>query len=206
MDTTRVRKAFKYPNDDDDDGEHDEIDEEEQEHLLTQLRASESTTNAQYTLMFTALPLVVSLPFLWYLTLSTSRTMALLCLLSITSLASSSYIMFFVPVSTSSSSSVAERSAPNPNSRAEAARRKFALSDQSPINQYLAYLNASIDALLFLASMAYRSRTNVPEGLWLFLLLPGVMFAMVFMARRSINEISRGLDDLQGLKYEYKGA
>ena len=177
----------------------------EQEHLLTRLRASESSTNAQYTLIFTALPLVVTLPFLWYLTLSTSKSMALLCLLSITSLASSSYIMFFVPVSTSTSPSVAERSAP-PNSRAEAARRKFALSDQSPINQYLPYLNASIDALLFLASMAYRRRTNVPEGLWLFLLLPGVMFAMVFMARRSINEISRGLDELQGLRYEYKGA
>ncbi|KAI1630038.1 hypothetical protein EDD37DRAFT_645763 [Exophiala viscosa] len=205
MDTTRVRRAFKYPDDDDID-EHDEIDEEEQEHLLTKLRASESSTNAQYTLIFTALPLIVTLPFLWYLTLSTSRTMALLCLLSITSLASSSYIMFFVPTSTSQSPSVAERSAPNLGSRAEAARRKFTLSDQSPINQYLPYLNASIDALLFLASMAYRSRTNVPEGLWLFLLLPAVMFAMVFMARRSINEISRGLDELQGLRYEYKGA
>ncbi|KAI1616406.1 hypothetical protein EDD36DRAFT_134533 [Exophiala viscosa] len=177
----------------------------EQEHLLTKLRASESSTNAQYTLIFTALPLIVTLPFLWYLTLSTSRSMALLCLLSITSLASSSYIMLFVPTSPSQSPSVAERSAP-PNSRAEAARRKFTLSDQSPINQYLPYLNASIDALLFLASMAYRSRTNVPGGLWLFLLLPAVMFAMVFMARRSINEISRGLDELQGLRYEYKGA
>lgn len=130
----------------------------------------------------------------------------MLCLLSITSLASSAYIMFFVPISTPQSSSVAERSAPTPGSRADTIRRKFTLSDQSPINQYLPCLNASISALLFLASFGYRTRTNVPDGLWLFLLLPGVMFAMAFMARRSINEIQAGLDELQGMRYEYKGA
>ena len=79
-------------------------------------------------------------------------------------------------------------------------------SDESPINQYLPYLSGSISALLLLAAWAYRSRTDVPEGLWLFLLLPAVIFGMVFMARRSIIEIQTGLTELQGMRYEYKGA
>ena len=80
------------------------------------------------------------------------------------------------------------------------------LTEESPINQYLPYLNAFISALLLLASWGYCSRTDVPEGLWLFLLLPGVIFGMVFMARSSISEIQVGLSELQGMKYEYKGA
>jgi hypothetical protein len=78
--------------------------------------------------------------------------------------------------------------------------------DETPINQYLPYLSGSISALLLLAAWGYRPRTDVPEGLWLFLLLPAVIFGMVFMARRSIIEIQTGLTELQGMRYEYKGA
>ncbi|KAK5455175.1 hypothetical protein LTS15_005895 [Exophiala xenobiotica] len=216
MNTTRVRKAFKYPSDDDGtDILHDELDDqdaEEQENLLTKLRASESSTNAQYTLIFTVLPLIVSLPFFWYLSISTTRTMALLCLLSITSLGASAYIMHFVPIpgsSSSSSSSSQSGRRPPPSSvfgTGTGSGQQLMVWDKTPINQYLPYLSGSISALLLLAAWGYRSRTDVPEGLWLFLLLPAVIFGMVFMARRSIIEIQTGLTELQGMRYEYKGA
>ncbi|KAL6251271.1 hypothetical protein RBB50_001479 [Rhinocladiella similis] len=219
MNATRLRKAFKYPSDDDGtDASHDEMDEQEQESLLTRLRASESSTNAQYTLIFTALPLIVTLPFLWYLFLATSRIMALLCLLSITSLGSSAYIMSFMPVSSTSSSpgSASGRRPPPPSvvfgpassSGRDSSSSFFATSpDDGPVKQYLPYMNAAISViLLLLAAMGYRARTDVPEGLWLFLVLPAVIFGMVVMARRSIGEIQTGLRELQGMKYDYKGA
>lgn len=125
--------------------------------------------------------------------------MALLCLLSITSLASSAYIMYFVPVAPHSSNS-------RRTSDGLRQRPVLVLAEESPVNQYLPYLNAFICALLLLGSWGYCSRTDVPEALWLFLLLPSVVFGMVFSARSSIGEIQAGLSELQGMKYEYKGA
>ncbi|OCT51611.1 hypothetical protein CLCR_09062 [Cladophialophora carrionii] len=210
MDSTRLRKAFKYPSDDDGDGSQEAMDEEEQEHLLQNLQASETSTNEIYTTVFTCLPLVILMPFLWYLSRSTSGTMVLLCLLGITSLISSAYIMYMVPVSTPLGSlSNLPRIASSAQQRRNysSSQTSFLLtSDQSPINQYLPYLNAFICALLFLASWGYWSRSDVPEGLWLFLLLPGVVFGMVFMAKRSMAEIETGLSELRGMRYQYKGA
>lgn len=178
-------------------------------------------------MIFTALPLIVTLPFLWYLSLATTRTMALLCLLSITSLGSSAYIMYFIPIDGSASASISTSTATSASSPSVASRLGLGLGsgsrsgsrrsggrglpltiavDESPVHQYLPYLNAAIGVLLMLASWAYHMRADVPEGLWLFLLLPGVMFAMGFMARRSMLEVQSGLKELQGMRYEYKGA
>lgn len=214
----------------------------EQEQLLTQLRDSETSANELYTILFTVLPLVVTLPFLWYLVGARSAATALLCLLSATSLLSSAYIMYFVPVGTSamstslgggsvsgsgfgSGSGSASRRRPSsifPSTTMQGHGRGggggfgarlqqlpdllASVSDESPINRFLPYLNGSICALLLLAAWAYCARTDVPEGLWLFLLLPAVIFGMVVMARTSIGEIQRGLNELQGMRYEYKGA
>ena len=101
---------------------------------------------------------------------------------------------------------MAARSGLDPRQRQQSHRPVLMVEEESPINRYLPYLNAVIDALLLLASLAYCSRTDVPEGLWLFLLLPGVIFGMVFMARASMSEIQTGLSELQGMRYEYKGA
>ncbi|KIW44144.1 uncharacterized protein PV06_05177 [Exophiala oligosperma] len=224
MNATRLRKAFKYPSDDDGtDVSHDEMDEQEQETLLTKLRASESSTNAQYRLIFTALPLVVTLPFIWYLFIATSRIMALLCLLSVTSLGSSAYMMSFMPVSSAPTSpSTGSKSTsgrpPPPSvvfgtgmSTASGSGKNFlsffaTSAEDGPVKQYLPYMNVAICGILLLAAVGYRARADVPEGLWLFLVLPAVIFGMVVMARRSIGEIQMGLRELQGMRYEYKGA
>jgi hypothetical protein len=168
------------------------------------------STNAIYRMLFTGLPLVVILPFLWYLGRSTTRSMALLCLLGITSLVSSAYIMYMVPVGAppGSLSVLPSRTASSFQQRRDHHVSQPSLlltSDESPINQYLPYLNLFISVLLLLASWAYRSR-DAPEGFWLFLLLPGLIFGMVFVARRSISDIQTGLGKLRGMRYEYKGA
>ncbi|OAP60819.1 hypothetical protein AYL99_05821 [Fonsecaea erecta] len=212
MSSARLRKTFKYPSEDDEDMSHEEMDEEEQEHLLQNLQASETSTNAIYTILFTGLPLLVTLPFMWYLSMSTSRAMAFLCLLSITSLASSAYIMYMIPTSTplGSLSALTRTSTVTRQRQAHGtgvSRTGFLpTSSDSPINQYLPYLNAFIDALLLVASLGYRSRNDVPEGLWLFLLLPGLIFAMVFITRRSMFEVHAGLAELEGMRYDYRGA
>ena len=118
--------------------------------------------------------------------------------------------MYMIPLGTPLGSlSGPIRTGPSAQQRRDHAfsQKSFLLtSDESPINQYLPYLNAFICVMLFLASWAYRLRSDVPEGLWLFLLLPGVLFGMVFMARRSMSEIQSGLRELRGMRYEYKGA
>ncbi|KAJ4502257.1 hypothetical protein HRR83_009177 [Exophiala dermatitidis] len=250
----RLRRTFKYPAEDDGEADlsPDEMDEEEQEHLLSKLQASESASNRQYTLILTGLPLIVVLLFLRYLFASTTASMAMLCLLSITSLLASSYIMYFIPIITSADTDTNTNSAPssrrtpssvfatanNDNGIGKASsfslssigrnlRQRqlpagplltFANGDMGgPIERYLPTLNAAISLLLFFSAMAYRSKgrnrdgapsatTSVPEGLWMFLLLPGLVFVMVYVAKRSMGDIQSGLRELQGLRYEYKGA
>ncbi|KAL2430352.1 hypothetical protein ABEF95_003309 [Exophiala dermatitidis] len=255
----RLRRTFKYPAEDDGEADlsPDEMDEEEQEHLLSKLQASESASNRQYTLILTGLPLIVVLLFLRYLFASTTASMAMLCLLSITSLLASSYIMYFIPIITSTDAETNTNTAPSssvqPQRRTSSSvfatanndngigkgsafslssigrnlRQRqlpavplltFANGDMGgPIKRYLPTLNAAISLLLFFSAMAYRSKgrnrdgapsatTSVPEGLWMFLLLPGLVFVMVYVAKRSMGDIQSGLRELQGLRYEYKGA
>ena len=39
-----------------------------------------------------------------------------------------------------------------------------------------------------------------------FLLLPAIMFAMVMIARKSMADVEAGIIQLDGMKYNYKGA
>jgi hypothetical protein len=78
--------------------------------------------------------------------------------------------------------------------------------DDGPINTYLPYMNLAISGLLCLAAWGLKGKETSPEGLWLFLLLPGVVLAMITVARRSMADIQAGIGELTGLKYDYKGA
>lgn len=208
MATTRLRKTFKYPSDSDSDASnpsHDGLDEEEQETLIARLRARETSSNETYTLIFSAIPLVIALLFVYYL-FSTfqTRLTALLCLLSITSLVCSAFTMRFVPVNVNGTldSSLAGQKA---RLRASASASSFAAAD-GPLVMILPYLNGAIAALLCLAAWRLRTRESSPEGQWLFLLLPAVVFGMVTVARRSMADVDRGIGELSKLRYDYKGA
>jgi hypothetical protein len=212
MDSTRLRKTFKYPSESEDsDASRDELDEEgnayvditsstkhsctdhhspEQESLISKLRTSEAEQNALYNLIFSVLPLILVLPFLFYLPSCTPRT-ALFCLLAITSLCSTAFIMRYLPMG---------------SPRARGRTRHIEIEIDGPVEMYLPYLNGGISGLLLLASWSLKRRPGSQEGLWVFLLLPAIMFAMVMIARKSMEDVEAGITQLDGMKYNYKGA
>ena len=209
MATTRLRKTFKYPSEDEDsDASRDELDEEgngllptshgrtvlscntEQESLISNLRTKEAEQNAQYNLIFSILPLIVVLPFLIYLPSCTPRT-ALFCLLAVTSLCSTAFIMRYLPLG-------------SPHTRGQI--RQISIEIDGPVEMYLPYLNGAISGLLLLASWSLKRRPDSQEGLWVFLLLPAIMFAMVMIARKSMADVEAGITQLDSMKYNYKGA
>lgn len=61
MAAIRLRKAFRYPEDDDEDRE--ELDEEEQERLIEQLQRQNDARNAQYHVNTCCLPQTLTPPF-----------------------------------------------------------------------------------------------------------------------------------------------
>jgi hypothetical protein len=182
----------------------------EQEQFLQNLQASDTSKNTTYTYIFTGLALVYILPFVRYLALSTSKSMTLLCLLGITSLVSTAYIMYMVPVSTPvgalSSSTRGSASTQRRQFHALSSTSFLFTSSESPINQYLPYLNGFIGVLLCMAAWAYHTKSDVPQGFWFSLLYPGPTFGVVLMVRRNMVEIQKGLTELNGMRYGYKGA
>lgn len=138
--------------------------------------------------------------------------MTLACLLSITSLLATAYIMYMIPTGaalfTNSNQSALDVSAIA--ARRRAARQvdvpDFFGGPDSPLTQYLPYLNVFLSVLLVLLAFGFRGKEDVPEGLWVFFLLPGAVFAIVLVVRASINDIQKGLGELQGMRYDYKGA
>ena len=84
--------------------------------------------------------------------------------------------------------------------------RQINIEIDGPVEMYLPYLNGGIAALLLLASWSLNRRSDGPEGLWVFLLLPTVLFAMVMVARKSMADVEAGITQLDDMKYNYKGA
>lgn len=183
----------------------------EQETLITNIRASENAANVQYTLFFTALPLVIILSFIYFLFLSTKKSMTLACLLSITSLLATAYIMYMIPTGAALFTNPSRLSLDVSAIAVRRRGRQIDLPDffggpDSPLTQYLPYLNVFLSVLLVVLAFGFRGKADVPDGLWVFFLLPGAVFAIVLMVRASINDIQKGLVELQGMRYNYKGA
>jgi hypothetical protein len=84
--------------------------------------------------------------------------------------------------------------------------RQINIEVDGPVEMYLPYLNGAISGLLLLASWSLKRRSDSQEGLWVFLLLPAIMFAMVMIARKSMADVETGITQLDGMKYNYKGA
>lgn len=83
------------------------------------------------------------------------------------------------------------------------------LDPDGPLMLTLPYLNIAICLLLALAAYVLKGRTadsKIPEGMWIFLLVPGIMLAMVTVARRSMIDSQEGIGGLEALKYGFKGA
>ncbi|KIV88383.1 hypothetical protein PV10_08070 [Exophiala mesophila] len=229
MATTRLRKTFHYPDDDDSHGSHDEMDEEEQETLLTNLSTRETKQNKQYVMIFSVLPLVVMLAFLRVLGLSTSRAMTLACILSITSLLLSAYIMYFVPIGTPLFAIVTKTAArfgigsrdsashPHPQHYSQqpqqriGQRQLFTIPSltksappppdlDTPLALVLPYFNAFICALLALVALRYRASTNPDIPQGLWMVF--LLPAVVFLV---VLVIRNSIDDIQSGLGELRG-
>ena len=84
--------------------------------------------------------------------------------------------------------------------------RQINIEIDGPVEVYLPYLNGGISALLLLASWSLKRRSDSQEGLWVFLLLPAIMFTMVMITRKSMADVDAGITKLDGMKYNFKGA
>jgi hypothetical protein len=92
----------------------------------------------------------------------------------------------------------------SPHARSQT--RQINIEIDGPVEMYLPYLDGAISGLLLLASWSLKGRPDSQEGLWAFLLLPAVIFAIVMVARKSMADVEAGITQLDGMKYNYKGA
>lgn len=234
MDTARVRKTFEYPEDDaQSTTSRDELDEEEQEHLISSLQAQSRNTNAIYATVFTLLPLACVPLYLYHLIFNSviPGRLRVLSLLSITSLLVSSFMMFFMSNIDNTDArtrlnarqrQVHRSTFQQPQAASLATRAKEAftqlmdklddlrmnLDADGPLIQSLPFLNGIMCFLLAIAAwpLSTREVKGVPDFMWLYLLVPTVMLLVTAAARLSIRNEQQGLQELRGLRYDYKGA
>lgn len=97
MATTRLRRTFAYPTDDNDSDPPD-LDEEHQEQLLTTLQSQDEATSNLYRKLFLALPVLTSLAYMPALAWTSGGTETYVELLSVSVPALAAYILYFYPI------------------------------------------------------------------------------------------------------------
>lgn len=149
MATARLRKAFRYP--EEDEGLATEMDEEQQEKLIADLQEQDATKTDLYRKAFLALPLSAALFFFVTVFLSVTARQRLVALLGLSSLLCTAYILMSMPAERQ------DKKGKRAVYRVEAER--------SPVEKYLVYLNASLTGLL-LISAAANWRRGASETAW----------------------------------------
>ncbi|KXG52327.1 uncharacterized protein PGRI_086110 [Penicillium griseofulvum] len=96
MAAVRLRKAFRYP--EESEGEREELDEEEQERVIEELQRQNDARNAQYSMIFTTLPLLAATIFVPSVLSASSQAERLFSLLGLVSLLTTAYIMKCSPL------------------------------------------------------------------------------------------------------------
>ncbi|KAL1633714.1 hypothetical protein SLS58_010978 [Diplodia intermedia] len=163
MATTRLRKAFRYP-DDSEEEPAEGIDEEEQEKLIAQLQTEDVARTDFYKKAFLALPALSLTLYLRPLLAPSSFAEFLTAVLAITSLAASAYTLYFIPLGNppSSSSSFLPGRAAKVGAGSSAAGRGYeqvlrALGtgggvDDGPVEKFLPLLNLALCAVVWVKS------------------------------------------------------
>lgn len=142
MASTRLRKAFHYPEESDSDP--DELDEEHQERLISDLQLQDEQKNDVYRKAFTAIPLTASVFFIYAFLAAATAKQRLIALLSLSSLGCTAYILYFMPLQ------APDRKGKKPMYQVEAAK--------GPVERYLVYLDGTLAGLLLVAaSPSWRS-------------------------------------------------
>jgi hypothetical protein len=95
MATTRLRRTFAYPTDND---EPPDLDEEHQEALLTTLQSQDEATSTLYRTLFLALPVLTSLAYIPAFTWASGAAETFVALLSVSVPALAAWILRGYPV------------------------------------------------------------------------------------------------------------
>ncbi|KAF1988102.1 hypothetical protein K402DRAFT_40800 [Aulographum hederae CBS 113979] len=188
MATTRLRKTFRYPDDVSPDAPPEGLDEQEQESLIETLKQQDEARNAFYTKAFLCLPILASLlciPLLFRPSITTAGLFEALG--SILSMACSAYLLYFQPLPLISRK---DRSQPLWTSIIG-----DSLETQVPLGFCLLHaLLAFLKPLLFSAE-----KDDVLTSFF-----PAVVSAVTLVVRFQLRPVD--VEELEGLKYEYKGA
>ncbi|KAK4496326.1 hypothetical protein PRZ48_012306 [Zasmidium cellare] len=185
--TSRLRKAFRYPSEDDD--SNSDLDEEHQEKLIEDLQTQDAASNDLYRKAFISIPLSGALFFLYSLLIaSKTAQQRLLALLSLTSLLCTAYILHFQPLQ-------------RPDRKGKKAVYKIE-AEKGPLETYLIPLNAGLVGLLQLAAVLSWSRGEA-EAAWR-QSLPALIYGLSMFVRWQLAPVD--LEELKGARYELKGA
>ncbi|EEH37068.2 hypothetical protein PAAG_07486 [Paracoccidioides lutzii Pb01] len=193
MAALNLRRTFRYPDSESENETREELDEEEQEAVIQKLLRQDEERNTQYTLIFTTIPLVSTLLYLpSFISSSSTASRRFLCLLSIASLFSTAYIMRYLRIERT------DRKGKRPLRDIEA--------EQGPliVRQYLSPANTFICAVLSVTAYVLQSQPYAEDMFWIFCLVPGIVFLLVWVSRNIM--LSVDIKELEGLRYEYKGA
>ncbi|KAH7058591.1 hypothetical protein B0J12DRAFT_650832 [Macrophomina phaseolina] len=202
MATTRLRKAFKYPEDSDEEPAEG-IDEEEQEKLITQIEAEDGAKTDFYKKAFLALPALSLVLYLRPLLAPSSFSEFLTAALAITSLAASAYTLYFVPLGSPPPPlpgrvSIGGGSVPRGLDRVLGILGTGSVDD-GPVERFLPLLNLALCLVVWLESLAAKAKVEGWEGY-----LPAIVLVLVIVVRSQLAPVD--VAGLQRLRYGYKGA
>ncbi|KAF2840764.1 hypothetical protein M501DRAFT_1014762 [Patellaria atrata CBS 101060] len=184
---TRLRKAFKYPEESD---EGDDIDEEEQEKLIRELKVKDAARTDLYSKAFVAMTIPVLLYYAPDLIHPGNWLKFVHVLISMESILMSAYIMYFFPLP------------PPVPDKYRTPWDSIEIDSVGPLAKYLVYLNGMLSMMAFLNSWAATRKTGgdyILQGV-----IPGFIFILFMIVRIQLRPVD--VDGLERLKYHYKGA
>ena len=206
MATSRLRKAFRYPSEEDEDPSL--MDEEQQDKLIEDLQQQDADKTTLYNNIFQGVPLSAALFFLHTFVLANTSRQRLIALLAISSLLCTSYALRFMPIR-----------APDKKGKKAVYRAE---AEHTPVEKYLLSLNAALAGLLLISATA-SWRRDAREDAWREALpasmhphlrstLPldrpahcfEVVFALSMFVRQQLTPVD--FEELQRARYELKGA
>ncbi|OJJ03821.1 hypothetical protein ASPVEDRAFT_759274 [Aspergillus versicolor CBS 583.65] len=186
MESARLRKAFRYPDDSGDDIAREELDEEEQERVIKNLKIQNEERDSQYSVVFAAIPLLSIIVFVPSLLSSHALGVftRFLSLISIISLLATTYTIKYVPPQR-----------PDP-------KGKRPVRHPDLVRRYIIPGNSGISAFLVLV---YFTSSEASIGAQpVVYLVPVALLTTILIVRHVM--VSVDLKPLEDLRYEYKGA
>jgi hypothetical protein len=163
--SARLRKAFKYPSENDSSDPGSDLDEQEQEALIQNLAKADAQKTQNYKTAFISLPLLSIILYIPKFLLPSSNDELLLAVLAITSFLSTAYILWFIPLP-------GEKQGPKTVSIPGIG--VVDAGAPGPVQQYLGYLNLGLCTILALMGERGEHRDKPDELVWW--MLPASMF------------------------------